>query len=357
MADHPLRFDFDIHHPAHRRAARTAVAVLLSAGLVHLINPPHGEWILLSAFIVSQDTIGNSLWKAKGRFWGACLGAIASLMIYALLRQHHILMVLTGFLTIFPYAYLLTALNNYGYAYFFLQVAYVCFLGSIGKEPSVELIAWRAASIAIGCTLGIAVALFVLPTSARPRLQKGQLKAWTDLHHWFEAIVAAYSSSQVDPQHLEELSRSAQRSVFGLDKHLASRKHELFGKLKPGYSWTALQDKDTEFIQAYRPIYESLLYLNQGVQASDPAQRPTKLSRATQDRIHDLETTFEQVAHAISTHSLLQLPPISRVDVNHLSANLTLDELNINVQLQALYQVIAIYSKVRNEFLSLLANN
>lgn len=134
MLSDPLRFRFNLHHPIHRRAVRTAVAVLLATGLVYLIKAPHGEWIILSAFIVSQDTVGSSLWKAKGRFWGALSGAIASLMIYALLRQHHTLIVVAAFLTIFPYAYFLTALNNYGYAYFFLQVAYVCFLGQSAKN-------------------------------------------------------------------------------------------------------------------------------------------------------------------------------------------------------------------------------
>lgn len=229
------------------------------------------------------------------------------------------------------------------------------FSGAIGKEPSAELITWRATAIAIGCTLGIAVALLVLPTSARPQLQKGQLKAWTDLHHWFDAIVAAYTSSNIDQHHLEQLSRSAQRSVFRLDEHLASRKHELFGKLKLGYRWAELQDKDTEFIQAYRPIYQSLLYLSQLIQYSNLSQRPVQLSSETQAIIHHLKLIFEQGAEAISTHTLFQVPPTISPDAD--SQTLPLEELNIKLHLQAVYDSVATYSKVRNEFLSLLASN
>ncbi|WP_216454931.1 FUSC family protein, partial [Arcanobacterium phocae] len=186
---------FDIHHPVHRRATRTAIAILLAMALVYVLKKPsHGEWIILSAFIVSQDTIGTSLWKAEGRFWGALFGAIASLAIYALIRQHHALIFFTAFLTIFPYVYLLSALDNYGYAYFFLQVAYVCFLAAVGKPLLVDLIEWRAIEIGLGCMVGIVVALFVLPTSDRPRLQKGQLTAWNEMRVWFTDIVAAYRS-------------------------------------------------------------------------------------------------------------------------------------------------------------------
>ncbi len=324
---------FDLHHPSHRRALRTAIAILLATGLVYLLKPPHGEWIILSAFLVSQDTVGSSLWKAKGRFEGAILGAIASLMIYAVIGQYHTLILIAAFLTIFPYAYLVTALNNYHFAFFFLQVAYVCFLAAVGKHPSAGLIEWRAVSIMIGIALGLVVALFVFPTSARPRLQKSQMQAWTAMHHWFDAIVAACQSPTPDRQHLQQLGRTAQRHVLRLEDQLASRKHELIGKPKPGFSWAALRQKDTEFIQAYRPIYQSLLYLNQIIQNSAPADRSTDLSTQTQELIHQLTLAFEQMGQAISKHSLLQLPA-SSIDSNlpaqdNQEKNLSPNELNL----------------------------
>jgi hypothetical protein len=358
MSEMPTKLTFNIHHPAHRRAVRTAIAILLATALVYLFNPSHGEWIILSAFLVSQDTVGSSLWKAKGRLWGAVAGAIASLMIYALLRQHPVLIFVAAFLTIFPYVYLVTALNNYRYAFFFLQVAYVCFLASIGKHPSTELIEWRAVSISIGISLGILVALFVLPTSARPQLQRGQVKAWSALHQWFEAIVSAYPFSKIDPQHLAQLGYAAQGNVFRLDEHLASRKHELIGKAKVGYNWSVLQQKDTEFIQSYRPIYRSLLYLNGTVQSLEPA--PSRaLPVPIKMRIQHLEATFEQLGQAIRSHAQVQLLPISSLDsqVQNWEGDqgfLSLDEENVLQQLDQLYGAIASFNATRNEFLSLL---
>jgi uncharacterized membrane protein YccC len=357
MSETSTKLTFNIRHPAHRRAVRTAIAILLATALVYLFNPSHGEWIILSAFLVSQDTVGSSLWKAKGRLWGAVAGAIASLMIYALLRQHPVLIFIAAFLTIFPYVYLVTALNNYRYAFFFLQVAYVCFLASIGKHPSAELIEWRAMSIAIGISLGILVALFVLPTSARPQLQRGQVKAWTALHHWFEAIISAYSSAKVNHPHLEKLGYTAQQRVFSLDEHLASRKHELIGKAKVGYNWSVLQQKDTEFIQSYRPIYRSLLYLNATIQSLD--SYPETLLVPIQLRIQHLEATFEQLNQAIRTHAQVQLPPIHHLNdpfkpPENSEVSLTLDEENVLQQMDQLYGAIAAFNATRNGFLSLL---
>jgi uncharacterized membrane protein YccC len=342
---------FDIHHPVHRRALRTAIAILLAMIVVAVLQPPHGEWIILSAFIVSRDTVGNSLWKAEGRFTGAAFGAIASLAIYVLIRPYRILIFLTAFLTVFPYVYLLSALDNYGFAYFFLQVAYVCFLAAIGKPLSVELIQWRAVSIAIGCALGIAVALFIFPTSARPRLQKGQLRAWNEMHRWFTAIVSAYRfPTSENRRKLAPLSAAAARSVFALEKHLATRKHELIGQLKQGFNPAALRREDTEFIEAYPSIYRSLLYLEAIVKDLPPVGEPSK---ATEEIIRQIDRIFADIDGAIGSHALYSIAPRPRLPIgleNHP------EELNFFLQIQSLYWAIAAYSERRNRFLSLLAD-
>jgi uncharacterized membrane protein YgaE (UPF0421/DUF939 family) len=332
---------------------------MLSLAVVHLLKLPHGDWVVISAFIVSRDTIGNTLWKAKGRFLGTVFGAVAALLFYALIRQHHSLIFITAFLTVFPYLYLRPSLGNYGYAKFFQQFAFICFLGAISKQPSVELMEWRAIDIAIGCILGIAVAIFVLPNWAQFGWRQSQLAAWNDLHLWFKAILSTYQSPRGDRQHLEQLNRKAQSSVFQLDEYLASRQQELMIKPKEGYHWVALMQSHAEIIRAYRHIYTSLLYFSTMIDDSNSVNPSTNLSTKTKEVIQQLTGLFEQTGATIGTRSPLQIPQIPLINsTDGTLANRTENpnELHICLQLNQIWEALAHYIEARNQFLSLLAN-
>ncbi len=362
MSDKPPRVHLDLQQPMHRRAVRTAIAILLAVAIVHLLQLPHGDWVIISALIVSRDTIGNTLWKAKGRFLGTVFGAIAAVLFYALIRHHHHLILMTAFLTIFPYLYLRPSIGNYGYAKFFQQFAFICFLAVINQHPSAELMEWRAINIAIGCILGIAVAIVVLPNWAQPDWRQGQLKAWTDLYVWFRAILSADQSAADDRQHLEHLSRTAQSSVFQLNEYLESRQQELLIKPKEGSRRTALMQSHTKLIQAYRQIYQSLLYLSTIAEGANPVNKSTDLPIQKKAVIQQLIAAFEQIGDAIGTRSPLQLPIMNRIDVNphvreNTAENLTGDERNVLLQLNRVWQAIVHYSEVRNQFLSLLIDS
>jgi uncharacterized membrane protein YgaE (UPF0421/DUF939 family) len=340
---------------------RTAISILLALTVVHLLQLPHGDWVVISAFIVSQDTIGNTLWKAKGRFLGTVFGAIAAILFYGLIRQHHSLIFITAFLTIFPYLYLRPSVGNYGYAKFFQQFAFICFLGTISQQPSAELMQWRAIDIAIGCILGITVAIFVLPNWAQPRWKRDQLEAWTNLHIWFKAIVCACQSPAGNCQHLTQLSRDTQNRVFQLEEHLVSRQHELMIQPKEGYHWAALMRSQGEIVQAYRRIYQSLLYLGTLVQSAKPANLSIQLSAETQEVIRQMSAAFEQMGAAIGTRSPLELPLLHNVygiadAQENRKEKLIGDELNVFLQLNQVWAAIIHYSEVRNQFLSLLAH-
>lgn len=364
MSHSSQRFRLDLQHPIHRRAVRTAIAIMLSLAVVHSLKLPHGDWVVISAFIVSRDTIGNTLWKAKGRFVGTVFGAVAALLFYALIRQHHSLIFITAFLTVFPYLYLRPSLGNYGYAKFFQQFAFICFLGAISKQPSVELMEWRAIDIAIGCILGIAVAIFVFPNWAQFGWRQSQLAAWNDLHIWFKALLVTYQSPPGDRQHLEQLNRKAQSRVFQLDDYLASRQQELMIKPKEGYHWAALVQSHAEIIRAYRHIYASLLYFSTIIDysnsdCSNSVNLSTDLSIKTKDVIQQLTGLFEQIGATIGTRSPLQMPQIPLIgSTDGISVNKVenLNDLNISLQLNQIWEALAHYIEARNQFLSLLAN-
>jgi hypothetical protein len=120
--------------------------------------------------------------------------------------------------------------------------------------------------------------------------------------------------------------------------------------LKQGFNPATLQREDTEFIEAYQPIYRSLLYLEAIGKKLSPVQQP---SSATEEIIQRLERIFQDIDGAIGVHSLYSIAPLEKLPIgleNHP------EELNFFLQLQSLYQAIAAYSERRNRFLSLLAD-
>ncbi|MFM7190491.1 MAG: FUSC family protein, partial [Microcystaceae cyanobacterium] len=155
----PQFWDFNdaIAHQAFRSAIAVALALMIADGF-HL---PHSDWIVISALIVSQEAVGDTLRKSYGRIWGSVLGLMVTLVLVAIAFQYHSVVLVLAFLTIFPYLYLRPSLNHYGYAKFFQQIAVICFLVLIGERANLELIEWRIGNIILGCVIGQGVSLFV----------------------------------------------------------------------------------------------------------------------------------------------------------------------------------------------------
>ncbi|WP_162183029.1 FUSC family protein [Neosynechococcus sphagnicola] len=304
FSDQSIEWRFDLNEPISRRSTRSAIAVLIALIVTRWLNLPHGDWVPVSALIVSRDSVGNTFWKAQGRLLGTAFGVAAAVIFYALIFRHHTLMFVAAFITIFPYLYLRPSLSNYGYAKFFQQFAYICFLGSLRQGASVALMEWRAIDIAIGCSIGLAVTLLVLPNWSSSNWKQGLIKTWTDFQHFFQAIVTEYQSPELDPQAIQKLSQQTQKSVYKLDTHLEGRKHET---LMRGDSLS----QRLAVIQADRKIYEALLYLSYLAAESKQPQQPEILPPDAQTVIEQITAAFIEMQQFIGTRFSPQLPLVA----------------------------------------------
>lgn len=309
--------------PVTRRAIRTAIAVTVAIAIGQAFQLPHAHWITVSALIVSRDSIGNTLWKAQGRLVGTALGVVAALGFYGLAFNHPKLIFVTAFLTIFPYLYLRPSLANYSYAKFFQQIAFVCFLSTLGAHPTTELLEWRAINIAIGCGIAIMAALLILPNRSRPQWKQGLLKAWGDCANFFRAIVNEYQSLDFDHHRIQELNRQTQQSVFMLGQHLEGRKHESL------MSTVSLAER-LALIQANQQIYETLLYLSYITPQIKLPDQPGTLSRDTQSLIQKITAVFEMMPNFIGTRFSAPLPLLDCFANPQQPERSTLDEQDRN---------------------------
>jgi uncharacterized membrane protein YccC len=348
-SDHkPVEWRFDLNESVSRRSARTAIAVLIALIVEQLLNLPHGEWVAVSALIVSRDSVGNTFWKAQGRLLGTAFGMATALIFYALIFRHHTLLFVTAFITVFPYLYLRPSLSNYGYAKFFQQFAFICFLGSLRQTPSVGLLEWRAIDIAIGCVIGLTVALTVLPTWARPQWRQGLINAWEDFQQYFQAIAAEYQSPRFDDQSIQKLSRETQKSVYELNKHLEGRKHESI------MSDDSLSQR-LAVIQANITIYETLLYLSNLAFQSKREQRSRILPSDAQTFIGQITAAFEVMQEFIGTRFSPQLPIFSSryrlpASISRRSESVNQPQVNFLLALNQLCEAIEQYGEIRHTY-------
>lgn len=247
----PQFWDFTdaIAHQALRSAIAVALALVIGRGF-HL---PYGDWIVISALIVSQDAVGNTIRKSYGRIWGTITGLIATVVLVAVVFHHHSFVVVLAFLSIFPYLYLRPSLNNYGYAKFFEQIAVISFVVLIGEQATPEFMEWRIGNIILGCVIGQGVSFFVFPHWSRDSWKNALVKALADCQTLFQATAQAEQSIHWDTERLSKLSYQACCSVYQMASRLESRQQEL--KLKGeqiNHRW--------DLINVNRVLYEAILY-------------------------------------------------------------------------------------------------
>jgi hypothetical protein len=283
--------------------------------------------------------------------------------VYGVIVQYHRLVLIIAFATIFPYLYLRPSLENYGYAKFFQQIAFICFLSIIGENPSGEVMEWRAADIALGCLVGVLVALVVFPTWAYPHWQKAQHRAWQDLQTWFEAILAEYQSDGFDRHRLQQLSRTTQSSVFKLDDILFTRQQELWINRRDYRHQTVLVQVQARVLKSYERLYQILLYLMQVAEHSKAAGQARILPPVSREMVQQIQAAFAEISTTIGTRHPSQIPPFSRYQVTDRLQTapksihpdtFNLDECNVPLQLNQVADAIAEFTASRNELLAKL---
>lgn len=153
------------HRSAFEQALRLAIAGSVAFAVTKLLDLPQGLWAAVTAVIVVQGSVGASIKAAVDRFCGTAVGAIYG-MVIAVAVPH----------TSFPYlltavvlALLPTGLLAALYPVFRVAPisALIILLPSSATFASPLASAFaRVAEIMLGDFLGLAVALFILPSRA-----------------------------------------------------------------------------------------------------------------------------------------------------------------------------------------------
>jgi Fusaric acid resistance protein-like len=150
-----------------RFALRMTVSGLLALTVARSLNLPlQGLWVVLTAVVVTQMSVGGSLRATieyvVGTFGGALYAAVIGILIphATVLAQNGVLA-----LTIAPLAFVAAMNPNFRVAPF-SAVLVLLLAGQLGEGP-IESAIIRLAEVALGGAIAVAVSLLVFPDRAR----------------------------------------------------------------------------------------------------------------------------------------------------------------------------------------------
>jgi uncharacterized membrane protein YccC len=148
-----------------RLAARTTIAGLLAFVIANALGLPQAYWAVFTAVIVMQASVGGSLKATVDRLIGTLGGAAYGAVVATVMaRRGEVALAAAVALALGPLA-LLSALRASFRIAPVTAIIVLLSASSQGAEPLVTA-AERVLEIGLGCVVGLAVALLVLPARA-----------------------------------------------------------------------------------------------------------------------------------------------------------------------------------------------
>jgi uncharacterized membrane protein YccC len=152
-----------------RLASRITIAACIAFGLARLFALPQGYWVVITAVLIIQASVGGSLKAALDRLGGTLAGAAYGALV-SILIPHATLPGLAGAIAVAtgPMALLAAIKANFKVA---PVTALIVLLPTAGNTAPPLLYAFdRILEIGLGNIVGIAVSLLVLPARAHALL-------------------------------------------------------------------------------------------------------------------------------------------------------------------------------------------
>ena len=241
----------------------SAVAAFLLSQL--LAVPLHGVWVVITAVIVTQVSVGGSIGASLEYVLGTLAGALYATLV-ALLIPHTTLLATAGVLalSIAPLACAAALSTRFRVAPL-TAVIVLLLAGQFGRDP-VTAAAIRLSEVVLGGAVGVLVSLALFPERACRRTREAAVLLLQQLAHALPRLLSGFSA-QSDPADMQRMQDALGNSVASFDALVTDARHEQrvnFG-LRPNVgalSMTLLKLREDWVIigsAATRPFAESLL--------------------------------------------------------------------------------------------------
>ncbi|MGJ7529641.1 YccS family putative transporter [Variovorax sp. GB1P17] len=210
--------------PLFRHALRLSIALVVGYGVMHLIHPAQGYWILLTTLFVCQQTYGDTISRMGQRIAGTALGVVAGWALLQLFPQPLVQSVIAVAAGVLFFA---TRTTRYLLATASMTLLVLMCFNQVGDSG--VLLVPRLVDTAIGSAIAGLAVLLVLPHWQARRINELAATALRGHAGYLRQIVAQYRTGARD--HLDY--RLARRNDHNADAALSTAVSDMFRE--PGY--------------------------------------------------------------------------------------------------------------------------
>ncbi|PKN41018.1 MAG: FUSC family protein [Deltaproteobacteria bacterium HGW-Deltaproteobacteria-18] len=301
--------DPDSHQSMLRHALKTGIAAVLAYGIAHLFHLKYGYWATLSAVIVMQVYVADSVQMCLYRFSGTAVGALIGMIAILLFPATPVMTVVALFLSVGFCAYM----TRYNARYRMAAIT-VCIvvLASIDQENRLVFGMLRVVEIGLGVAAAFLVSVLLWPVRAGTALKARLMERFGDCARHYETIMDAFLAMQsgLDPHLLDQFQKDIrddrelfqkvlrhERRMYHEDTDLLGLKVRTLEKCQ-SHLQTMLQALNSEQGQGYeiimdRELRELASVTVEGMREIVSGRTPstdllTKALDASEARLHEL---------------------------------------------------------------------
>lgn len=216
-----IRLNLTLASPTFRHAVRLPLALLAGYGLLHLIHPEQGFWILLTTLFVCRPNFAATRRFLVQRVAGTVLGLVigwASITLFPSALLQTLIAVAAG-VTFFA-----TREKHYVVATAAITLLVLCSFHQVGD--GFDLIWPRLFDTLLGALIAGAAVFFILPDWQGRRLHREAANALAASHGYLEEILQQYASGKQDDLAYRLARRNAHNADAALSTLLANMLQE-----------------------------------------------------------------------------------------------------------------------------------
>lgn len=208
-----------------RHGLKTGLATVLAYGLTELLQLPMGFWAVLTAVIVMQVNVADSIEMCVYRFTGTALGAGMGLAMLLLTPHEEAYMAMALFVSVAFCAYMTRYSSRYRMA---AITVVIVLLAGAGEPDPLQFSLYRVFEIAVGVICAFLVSVLLWPARAGAALRMRLQVHFTRAAELYEEISEAFLSRQASlpDDFLAELDHEVRQNRELL--HKALRHERLF---------------------------------------------------------------------------------------------------------------------------------
>lgn len=277
---------------------KTGIAAVIAYTAAQLFHLKFGYWASLSAVIVMQINVADSIRMCLYRFSGTAVGAAIAIAFIMIFPETPYMTELALFLSMGFCAYM----TKYNVRYKMAAItACIVLLASVGEPERVSYGLFRVLEITLGVSSAFLTSIFILPLRASVALKESIHKQFNTCAELYDSLMEHFLELQsgLDVDTLESINKEI---VGSRELYIKVLKHESY-----------IYDEDTELLGLkVRTLEKSVAHLRAMLYALNNVQGEG-YDIIMKDELHHMATAISNAMNAIGDDQIPDDQELSRV--------------------------------------------